>query len=494
MFRKNLARRDDNVRFCTVLATTTNRSSIDQITADAKIDILSDEALLEIFSCYLAEEADSRAHDWRWLTLVHVCRRWRTIVFESPCRLDLRIPCTGRSRVKEMLDIWPVLPIDVWAAGGIAVSRSGDVDNIVAALKHNDRVRRIWVESAGSVFSESIATVIQEPLPALTHLHMASWEESVPAVFPETFLGGSAPHLRYLSLDGIAFPGIQKLLLTANHLVRLQLIYVPLSGYISPEAMATCLSVLPNLERLSLEFTDFPFPGRLDRHPPPLSRVFLPSLTHFVLTGAIEYIEDLVSRIDAPLLDHAYITFFGQLAFVTPRLHDFLARTDAFAARSHAAVQFDPGSQVVTFELKPGFLLQIKYARAESQLSSIALTCSSSLRPFSTLERLDICQFDPKEQHWPVDMENSQWLELLRPLTALKDLYLGKPEELALRIVSALQELAERGTAEHLPTLQNVFIEGLQPSGPLQGVIMQFVAARQLSGHPVAVHRWEREP
>jgi len=164
------------VRFCTVLATTTNRSSIDQITADAKIDILSDEDLLEIFSCCLAEEADCRPHDWRWLTLVHVCRRWRTIVFASPCRLDLRIRCTGRSRVKEMLDIWPILPIEIWATGdyATAVSQGKGEDNIAATLEHKDRVYEITVESFSSAVLERIGTAMQEPFPALTDIRIAS--------------------------------------------------------------------------------------------------------------------------------------------------------------------------------------------------------------------------------------------------------------------------------------------------------------------------------
>jgi hypothetical protein len=42
--------------------------------------------------------------------------------------------------------------------------------------------------------------------------------------------------------------------------------------------------------------------------------------------------------------------------------------------------------------------------------------------------------------------------------------------------------------------LQNIFLEGLQPSGPVQEGIVKFVAARQLSGHPITVSLWERDP
>jgi hypothetical protein len=62
-------------------ATTADWSDADRLT----IDILPDDALLEIFDFYLGET------EWtnRWHILVHVCRRWRLVVFGSPRRLNL---------------------------------------------------------------------------------------------------------------------------------------------------------------------------------------------------------------------------------------------------------------------------------------------------------------------------------------------------------------------------------------------------------------------
>ena len=59
--------------------------------------------------------------------------------------------------------------------------------------------------------------------------------------------------------------------------------------------------------------------------------------------------------------------------------------------------------------------------------------------------------------------------------------------------VLVLQELVGGRTTGVLPILQNIFLEGLRPSGPVQEAIGQFVAARQVAGHPVIVTRWERE-
>ncbi len=95
--------------------------------------------------------------------------------------------------------------------------------------------------------------------------------------------------------------------------------------------------------------------------------------------------------------------------------------------------------------------------------------------------------------NWPNDVENSQWLELFHPFSAVKNLYLCK--EFAPRIAAVLQELVEERVAEVLPALQNVFVEGYQPSVTLslEEGIRKFVTARRLSGHSKAVSHWDRE-
>jgi hypothetical protein len=57
----------------------------------------------------------------------------------------------------------------------------------------------------------------------------------------------------------------------------------------------------------------------------------------------------------------------------------------------------------------------------------------------------------------------------------------------------AVQELVEGRTTEVLLTLESIFLEGIQPSGPIQDGIGKFVAARQLSGRPITVSLWLRE-
>ena len=74
--------------------------------------------------------------------------------------------------------------------------------------------------------------------------------------------------------------------------------------------------------------------------------------------------------------------------------------------------------------------------------------------------------------------------------TAVKNLYLSK--EFAPGIAAALQGLI--GITEELPSLQNIFVEELGPSGPFQENIRQFVTTRQRSDHPIAISFWYKCP
>jgi hypothetical protein len=108
--------------------------------------------------------------------------------------------------------------------------------------------------------------------------------------------------------------------------------------------------------------------------------------------------------------------------------------------------------------------------------------------PCSTLEDLYIFEEVFLLRRWQDDVEDTLWLDLLRPFVAVKSLYLAG--EFVPRIAPALQELVGERTTEGLPTLENIFSTLFQPSGPLHEGIEKFVAARRLTSHPVAV-RWD---
>ena len=55
-----------------------------------------------------------------------------------------------------------------------------------------------------------------------------------------------------------------------------------------------------------------------------------------------------------------------------------------------------------------------------------------------------------------------------------------------------LQQLVGESATDVLPALESIFLEELQPSGPIQEAFGQFLAARQLFGHPVAISHLDR--
>lgn len=285
--------------------------------------MLPDAPLLVIFDCYLRGSGELEA----WRTLVHVCRKWRNLVFGSSNRLNLRLVCTPRRRVREMLDIWPPLPI-VMSPYGLSKLSTRAADNIIAALEHNDRIQHVELWEVSSSLLNKAFQVMQGPFPVLTDLDIRCDEDEIAPVVPDSFLGVFAPRLRKLSLDNIPFPGLPKLLFSASDLVEISLWHIPHSGYISPSAMVDCLSSLDRLESLWLLFKSSQSrPDRETRPPPPQTRCVFPSLAHFEFKGASDYLEDFVARINAPLLDHLDIGFFHQLLFDTPQLAQFISRT-----------------------------------------------------------------------------------------------------------------------------------------------------------------------
>ena len=266
------------------------------------IEILPEEILLEIFGFYVFGFYS------KWQTLVHVCRRWRSIVFAAPRCLNLRLFCTGWTPAREMLDIWPALPIVVRVRG-----KEDEInDNVLAALEKHDRICKVHIDNApvGDIEELALAGAMQVTFPTLTDLDIHAVDYSLPASFPESLLGGSAPKLRSLRLMYIAFPALPKLLLASPGLVSLSLIGTSYSGYISPDAIVDCLSSLTRLEYLQLDFlSPQPRPDSASRRTPALTRIVLPVLSTLLLEGETEHVDQLLAHIEAPHLNDAHIEF-----------------------------------------------------------------------------------------------------------------------------------------------------------------------------------------
>jgi hypothetical protein len=127
--------------------------------------MIPDIVILEIFDFY-----DDKESIGDWHTLVHVCRRWRNIIFGAPRRLNLRLFCGCRTRVREMLAVWPPLPIVIRDFDLNVFEMDSETRNLNVALEHTDRICEM--DFTTILESEKVLAAIQQPLPLLTHLKL----------------------------------------------------------------------------------------------------------------------------------------------------------------------------------------------------------------------------------------------------------------------------------------------------------------------------------
>ncbi|KAI9459825.1 hypothetical protein F5148DRAFT_1287032 [Russula earlei] len=263
---------------------------------------------------------------------------------------------------------------------------------------------------------EILAAAMQKPFPQLTHLRICAGYSKRMSL-SDLFLGGSAPLLRHVELRKCSFPGIPKLLLSANRLVTLCVQNIPYSGYISSQTLIPVLSVMDSLESLRLGFDHFfhhrPDPGG---RPSP-TRSVLPALTELGFKGFHKYSEELLAQSSE-----------------------------------------SPGQQ----------------------FSSLAQLCSPSLLLPSTLIQLHIRDPDLSNQRVYWDHEATQCLEFLDLFITVKDLYLTEPvgrhvcrvleglaEERATEALPTLQNIFLRHfrSLESAPNSIKRFIAARQLSG-----------------------------
>ena len=420
---------------------------------------------------------------------MHVCQRWRQIIFASSRRLNLRILCTNGTPVRKGLDIWPTFPIVV-DYGNHSTRRSitpADEDNVIAALGHPDRVCSVELNGTGSQLGK-MATAMQQPFPILTQLIIDSRDGYTP-VLPAKFLGKSAPSLQKISLSGIPFPALPALLLSAGDLVKLYLSNIPPTGYISPEAMVACLVALPSLEKLVITFQlATPLPDRL--HPPSLKRSILPALTTFVFQGPSQYLEGLIAPIDGPRLNRIFIHYLNQLVdFEVMQVSNFIDRSvrAEFTLFKHAHVVFSRDWVYFTrrrhAELerrdkdRDSTGIRISCQGIDWQVSHMAQVLSQLSNTLSNIVHLRIW-FEGIGELESID--DVEWLNLLLDFTAVQTLHVSR--KVARHVALALEDIPGGMFTEVLPSLDLIYLEG-QPISSLQ----KFAAAPRLSGRPLTI-------
>jgi hypothetical protein len=451
--------------------------------------MVPDVALIEVFGFYMAEALgyDPVRHNRKvWVILAHVCRKWRDIVFGSPRRLNARLYFQGRRSVRAMLDTWPPLLIDIWGSD----FRVWDVGNIVAALEHNDRIHKVELWDSSLPKMEQVLAAMQKSFPSLTELAVNFYTETGSLVLPDSFLSGYAPLLRSLRLRSVQFPlSVLRNLFRSADLVQIRIWQIPDAGFVSPEDVVACLSGLTRLEEFELGFQASLHWAT--RHPPSSARCVLPALTSLRFTGPSVYLEHLIAPIDSPVLDNLDVVHFDQALLNAPQLAQFVDRTPKLKALREAHILFDGSDVFVTLPWTRGRGLHFRIAYMHSdQLPAMVQLCTLSFLRILVpmIKHLYILETGIRS-YWR-DIESSQWLDLLRPFTAVEDLYLSR--EFSPHVVPALHGISGEGMTEVLPSLQNLSLERPSPPGPVEEAIEPPVTALNLAGRPIAVSQWAR--
>jgi len=306
----------------------------------------------------------------------------------------------------------------------------------------------------------------------------------------DMFLGGSAPRLHRIKLRRVPFPTLPNFLLSTRGLVELDLEEIPSTGYISPDAMAASLATLTRLRSVSISFQSTnSFPKYLTiQRPPPPTRTVLPALTAFMCGGVNEYLEDLMDRIDAPLLDDLALRFFYQPTSGVPQLPQIIHRIEKFKTPHMAIVDFyDQSAEISLFFglFDDSLYLDFECNGLDRQLSLLEQVFSQCFPLLSHVDTLQLLDHGIQPHQ-----DSTLWLAFLRPFNAVRTL-IFYDQDLTSQIARVLGDLTEERDAEVLPMLYTIMYDGSRNWDEVESwlipLLQPFLDARELLGHPVEV-------
>ena len=449
--------------------------------------MLPEDVLLDIFDFYRLDDMEqSQGRPWKWHRLAHVSRKWRDVISMSTHRLDLRILCKSGAPIEDLLASWPTLPL-------VAILDAGRIPehiprSVMVALRHPDRLCEIDLHVTSSMLA-SIVEVIQKPCQALESIRITVDAPTEPSMLVrKAFLGGSAPHLREIELDGIIFPfpAIRQVLFSAENLVELHLANIPNNAYFSPNELVTGLSTLLQLKQLTIDFHSPPPSPPLSMTRPLAQHTTLPSLMSLDFHGASGYLEEFVARIDLPVLCKVATRFFNDIVFEIPEFCKFIFRLDALSSPTWVIVKHSVDSVCVFFEegqfLIESCFLGTSCRQLDWQLSFVTQITSQLTSHLSSVHLLDI-QIGDALPTGEEDVDSTDWLELFQLFPHVTQVYVS--EKLVPRIMEAL--VAQDMTTEVFPKLTSLRLGQYHNLPSVAIAAERFVTARKLSGRTVTL-------
>jgi hypothetical protein len=474
---------------------------------------LSDNVLLKIYYCYLD------ASPQRWPILVHICRRWRRIIFASQQALHLRLFCTYGTPVLKNLDCWPSLPIvvDYGGAPELDLLAPEDEVNIMVALKRSDRVCSIRLNLTDSLIENLSAIEV-----SFSELEVLILQAQYNLPLPNSFWWGT--RLRSLELTRITFSALPQLLYSSRELVHLHLYDAFYPSHSSLQVLTDALSRMAQLRSLSLCLP--PATNQYIASFLPRGRLILPVLTRLNFVGDTEYLEDLVARIDAPHLGDIEVAVFNarfnESTSSFSKLIQFIDRTGKH--KSHRRADILSSQNAISISLiQPGaptrLKLQLFCEPLGTQLKTVVPILSQFFAFIVNVEDLrinvmqessldDPCTRQRSRQEclhtWAALLstpeyrrssvaldapqsiqEDSRWPDLINLFTGVKWFHVAGNH--SIKIVRALHLQVWRSGAMR-PIIHKLYVRQPGPQhAPLRSAVVTLMTSRRLSGHPIEV-------
>jgi hypothetical protein len=463
------------------------------------IHILDDDALLNVFYLYGLDVWDAENDDdfsvgkfhWKgahwWYKLAHVCRRWRNVVVASPVHIGVHLLCTHGTPVARMLAHSPPLPIIIYYMGNVGKPSSEDDENILLALQHRERVRRIGLSVPAPSLLRLI-TAIDEEFPMLERLFISP--RTIPTTsfsLPESF---HAPHLRHLVLSRVSIQIGSPLLTTAAGLVTLKLACIPSSGYFDPSYLLARLSLMSRLEILAVAFHsddhNHDAEGQLSENQP-TTHVTLPCLRFFAFLGESAYLEGLLAQISTPALEQLRIE--SSTPSTLPQLSQFMGATDNLRFNTVRLKFLRDVYQIVLADDSHGeewpdpFRMRIRCRHLDLQVAS-AVQIFRELWPLLFVVMTLTLDYEVLSPwfDWREEVDRALWRELLKPFSNVKTLLV---EDGLLQGGELLRSLQSDSGEPPLPELKELVSRG--GVGYPDDDAISFLNARQIAGYPVTL-------
>ncbi|KAI0263533.1 hypothetical protein BC834DRAFT_300689 [Gloeopeniophorella convolvens] len=476
------------------------------------IDTLHDDILLEVFDHCRSLAANAWNRSLIWFTLIHVCRRWRRAILNSPNRFCLELLCKSHDPPVEQFVQFSSLPLRInHRLYEDSATNEGRSSNLLA-LRYRHRVRSLTI-STSLLNVHRILEDVDGPWPALRTLTvhavddcLSNWSLELYAskwfmetTFPSAF---SAPHLQSLSLKDIVLPSYWPPMLpgASSTILDLTLGDADVAGHVVPERLVAMLSSMPRLETLRITLLDADW----DAEEEGPARTLLPQLTSFYFKGDSIYFDDLMSRINAPSLKTMRTLFTYDFPFTLPRISHFVGASKNFQGCSAARVvlgnkwvrvQLGLGKEVgwLFDEHRDRLNLEVEAGRLDWKIASAAVVLGELAPLLHSVEILEMRHrvgWAPPVAPWKAQGERgvylTDWVPLLRRFKNVKKL-LACGQLAPIMFDTLLVGNAERGWLNFLPELRVIYIE----SGLVDGEeeLMGFIDARQREGRPVSVVR-----